>query len=70
MVKISRWHGIFENVHKRSLRAIYKSYNADYEALLEFDNSLSIHSKHLIALLCEIYKSFKSENPTFTADIF
>ena len=44
-------------IHKRTLRLIYDTEDANFEYLLERDKSRTIHENNLQKLLVEIYKS-------------
>ena len=57
-------------IHERALRIVYKDSHADYEALLTFDNAVSIHQRNLQYLMIEIYKTKHNLNPSFMSEIF
>ena len=44
--------------------------NNSYEELLEMNNEVSIHQKHLRALICEVFKSLNNTNPEFMWSYF
>ena len=44
-------------IHERALRIVYKDTHADYEALLELDNAVSVHQRNLQYLMTKIYKT-------------
>ena len=50
-------------IQERALRTVYKDSHADYEALLKFDNAVSIHQRNLQHLMIEIYKTKNNPNP-------
>ena len=57
-------------IQKRALRIVYKTSHADCETLLKLDNAVSIHQRNLQYLMIEIYKTKKSQNPSFTSKTF
>ena len=57
-------------IHERALRIVYKDSHADYEALLTFDNVVSIHQRNLQYLMTEIYKIKHSLNSSFMSETF
>ena len=59
-----------EKIQKRGLRIVYNEPQMSLEELLNRDQGLSVHCKHIITLLTEIYKTFAEENPHFMKDIF
>ena len=51
-------------VHHRPLTwGVYNEYNKSYEELLQFNNNVSIHQKHLQYLPLEVLRSFMHLNP-------
>ena len=59
-----------DSVHKRALRAIHRDYTSTYEVLLQASGFKRIHEIHLSYLLCEIYKTVHSLNPSFMQTLF
>ena len=57
-----------ENLQKRALRFLYKSYNTSYEDLLL--KSSSINVTRLRTLSIEIFKTLNNLNPSFMKEIF
>ena len=45
-------------IHHRTLRVVYNKYNKLYGELLQLNNNVSIHQKHLQYLALEAFKSF------------
>ena len=59
-----------EKIQKRGLRIVYNEQQMSLEELLSRDKGLSIHCKHIVMLLTEIYKTFSEENPSFMKNMF
>ena len=56
-------------IHYKTLRNIYQS-DESYENLLNLNNSVSLHQRHLKFLVTEIFKSVPKENPKFMWSYF
>ena len=54
-----------ENIHKRTLRAVYNEYEKNYTDLLADHDEISIHQMHLQFLAIEVFKSANKLNPQF-----
>ena len=52
-------------INHRTLQVIYNEYNKSYEELLQLNNNLSIHQRHLQYLILEIFKSLIHLNLEF-----
>ena len=52
------------------LQVVYDDYNASYDELLQLNNSLSIHQRHLRLLAIEVFKSIMHLNPQFMWSYF
>ena len=50
-------------IHHRTLQVVYKDFNKSYDELLELNNDLSIHQRHLRYLAIEVFKSIIRLNP-------
>ena len=61
---------LINKVHKRALRAIHGLLYLDLKELLEIENTVSIHVKHLQILMTETFKSLNQENPQIMCDLF
>ena len=61
---------LINKLHKRALRTVYDNFSLDLNELLQMDKSCSIHTKHLRALMAEIYKTLNKTNPKLMWDIF
>ena len=59
-----------ENLQKRALRFLYKSYNTSYEDLLLKFGVSSINVTLLRTLCIEIFKTLNNLNPSFMKEIF
>ena len=55
--------------HDKTLRVIYQS-DESYENLLNVDNSVSLHQRHLRILITEIFKGVSKKNPNFMWSYF
>ena len=49
---------------------VYNDFNKSYDELLELNNDLSIHQRHLRYLATEMFKSIMHLNPQFTWSYF
>ena len=63
-------NNLINKVHKRALRVIHEFPSLDLNELLEIENSVSIHVKHLQILMTETYKSLHHNNPQIMYDLF
>ena len=59
-----------ENLQKRALKFLYKSYNTSYEDLLLKSGFSSMNVKRLRILCAEILKTLNNLNPSFVKEIF
>ena len=59
-----------ENLQKRALRFLYKSYNTSYEDLLLKSSFSSMNVNCLLTLCIEIFKTLNNLNPSFMKEIF
>ena len=50
-------------IHHRTLQVVYDDFNKSYDELLELNNDLSIHQRHLRYLAIEVFKSIIRLNP-------
>ena len=57
-------------IHHRTLRVVYNEYNKSYGELLQLNNNVSIHQRHLQYLALEIFKSLMHLNPKFMWSYF
>ena len=58
-----------QKTHRKTLRVIYQL-DESYENLLNLDNSVSLHQRHLRFLVTEIFKSVSKTNPKFMWSYF
>ena len=58
-----------QKIHHKPLKVIYQS-DASYDDLLQLNNNVSLHQRHLRFLLTEIYKSTGTLNPQFMWSYF
>ena len=54
-----------ENIHKQTLRVVFKKYENNYTDFLADRDEISIHQKHLQFLATEVFKSTSKSNPVF-----
>ena len=59
-----------ENLQKRALKFLYKSYNTSYKDLLLKSGFSSMNVKRLRTLCVEIFKTLNNLNPSFMKEIF
>ena len=59
-----------ENLQKRALRFLYKSYNTSQEDLLLKSSFSSMNVNCLLTLCIEIFKTLNNLNPSFMKEIF
>ena len=59
-----------EKIHERSLKFLSNDYLSSYAELLEKSLSVSIETKRLRTMVCEIFKTLNNLNPVFIKDIF
>ena len=52
-------------IHHSTLQVIYNEYNKSYQELLQLNNIVSIHQRHLQYLALEVFKSLIHLNPEF-----
>ena len=57
-------------IHHRTLQVVYNDFNKSYDELLELNNDLSIHQRHLRYLAIEVFKSIMHLNPQFMWSYF
>ena len=58
-----------QKIHHKALKVVFNS-GAGYDELLQMSNEITIHQKHLHALICEIFKSLNNSNPEFMWSCF
>ena len=56
-------------IHHKTLTVIYQS-NEFYKNLLNLDNSVSLHQRHLRFLVTDIFKNLSKTNPEFMWSYF
>ena len=57
-------------IHHRTLQVVYDDFNKLYDELLELNNDLSIHQRHLRYLASAVFKSIIHLNPQFMLSYF
>ena len=55
----------FCKIHHITLQIVYDDFNKSYDELLELNNDLSVHQRHLRYLAIEVLKSIMYLNPQF-----
>ena len=63
-------NNLINKIHERALRIAYNDYVSSFEALLEREDSISIHQKNIQTLATEIFKTKNDLNPSFMKNIF
>ena len=57
-------------IHHRTLQVVYNEYNKSYQELLQLNNIVSTHQRHLQYLALEVFKSLMHLNPEFMWSYF
>ena len=57
-------------IHPRTLKVVYDDFNKSYDELIELNNDLSIHQRHLRYLPNEVFKLIMHLNPYFMWSYF
>ena len=57
-------------IHHRPLQVVYNEYNKSYQELLQLNNIVSIHERHLQYLALKVFKSLMHLNPEFMWSYF
>ena len=57
-------------IQHRTLQVVYNEYNKSYQELLQLNNIVSIHQRHLQYLALEVFKSLMHLNPEFMWSYF
>ena len=57
-------------IHHRTLQVVYDDFNKSYDELLELNNDLFIHQRHLCYFVIEVFKSIMNLNPQFMWSYF
>ena len=57
-------------IHHRTLQVVYYEYNKSYQELLQLNNIVSIHQRHLQYLALQVFKSLMHLNPEFMWSYF
>ena len=57
-------------IHHRTLQVVYNEYNKLCRELLQLNNNVSIHQRHLEYLALEVFKSLMHLNPEFLWSYF
>ena len=57
-------------IHHRKFQVVYNEYNKSYQELLQLNNIVSIHQRHLQYLALEILKCLMHLNPEFMWSCF
>ena len=58
-----------EKIQERSIRFIYNDYTTAYHQLLSTHSLVTLYTKRLRAICCEIYKTKNNLNPNYINDI-
>ena len=57
-------------LHERALRLVCKNENLTFDELLDLDNSITVHQKHLQKLAIEMYKAKHHISPIPMQELF
>ena len=57
-------------IHERALRIVYRDKTSNFTELLQKDNAVTVHQKHLQALASEIYKVKMGPAPQLVKKLF
>ena len=57
-------------IHHRTLQVVYNGYNKSCEEVLQLNNNVSVHQRHLHYLALEVFKSPMHLNPEFMWSYF
>ena len=58
------------SVHKRALRAVTGDYSDSFDDLISSTKDLTIHQRHIVTLLTEIYKCLSDDHPDIVRHFF
>ena len=58
-----------QKIHHKVLTVVFNS-DSGYDELLQMNNEISFHQKHLHALICDVFKSLNESNPEFMWSYF
>ena len=58
-----------QKINHKALKVVFNS-DAGYDELLQLSNEITIHQKHLHALIYEVFKSLNKSNPEFMCSYF
>ena len=58
-----------QKIHHKALKVVL-NIDDGYEELLQMSNEITIHEKHLYALICEVFKGLKVVSATFLLRCF
>ena len=61
---------VFHRLHERTLRVVYRDYNATFSELLSKDKSVTIYQRNLQLLTTEICMTKNELNPKIMEEIF
>ena len=53
-----------QKIHYKELKVVYNS-TRNYDEFFPDNNEISVHQRHLHALICEVFKSLNNLNPEF-----
>ena len=58
-----------QKIHHKALKMVHNS-NRNYGELLWDNDEISVHQRHVSALICEVFKSLNNLNPEFMWSYF
>ena len=53
-----------QKINHKQFKVVFNS-DDDYNEFLQMRNEITIHQKHLHALMCKVFKSLNNSNPDF-----
>ena len=70
MFNSRKMNNCINNLHKRTLRTVYRDYNATFYELLSKNKSVTVYERNLQILAIEIFKTKNELNPKIMEEIF
>ena len=58
-----------QKIHHKALTVVFNGHSG-YDESLQMNNEITIHQKHLHALMCDVFKGLNKSNPEFMWSYF